>query len=108
MFGNTNETYQNEKTQFHPRSAYGISKIAGYQLTRNYREAYNLHASTGILFNHESPRRGFEFVTRKITHSVARIKKGLQKKIKLGNIKSGKYRIIRYKDFNKFLIPEKK
>ena len=88
MFGKVEKTPQNEKTQFHPRSAYGISKVTGYELTRNYREAYNLHASSGILFNHESPRRGFEFVTRKITHSVARIKKGLQKKIKLGNIKS--------------------
>ena len=88
MFGKVEETPQNEKTQFHPRSAYGISKVTGFELTRNYREAYNLHASSGILFNHESPRRGFEFVTRKITHSVARIKKGLQKNIKLGNIKS--------------------
>ena len=88
MFGKVKETPQNEKTPFHPRSAYGISKVTGYHLVKNYREAYNLHASNGILFNHESPRRGFEFVTRKISHGVARIKKGLQKKIKLGNIKS--------------------
>ena len=76
----------NEKFPFHPRSAYGITKVAGYHLTRNYREAYKLHASSGILFNHESPRRGFEFVTRKISYGVARIKKGLQKKLELGNI----------------------
>ena len=79
---------QNEITPFHPRSAYGISKVTGYYLTKNYREAYKLYASNGILFNHESPRRGFEFVTRKITHAVARIKKGLQKKLKLGNLKA--------------------
>jgi GDPmannose 4,6-dehydratase len=88
MFGKVNQTPQTENTPFHPRSSYGISKVAGYHLTRNYREAYNLHASTGILFNHESQRRGFEFVTRKISYAVARIKKGLQKKIKLGNIKA--------------------
>jgi len=88
MFGKVKQIPQNENTPFHPRSSYGISKVAGYHLTKNYREAYNLHASTGILFNHESPRRGFEFVTRKITFAVARIKKGLQKKIKLGNINS--------------------
>jgi len=88
MFGKVMETPQKESTPFHPRSAYGISKVTGYYLVKNYREAYNLHASNGILFNHESPRRGFEFVTRKITYGVARIKKGLQKKIKLGNIDS--------------------
>ena len=88
MFGKAEETPQNENTPFYPRSAYGISKVTGYHLVKNYREAYNLHASNGILFNHESPRRGFEFVTRKISYGVARIKKGLQKKIKLGNIKS--------------------
>ena len=86
MFGKVAGTPQNEKTLFHPRSTYGISKVAGFHLTRNYREAYNMHASSGILFNHESPRRGFEFVTRKISFSVARIKKGLQKKLKLGNL----------------------
>tara|TARA_B100000886_G_scaffold312351_1_gene248240 strand:- start:18 stop:998 length:981 start_codon:yes stop_codon:yes gene_type:complete len=88
MFGKVEETPQNETTRFHPRSAYGISKVTGFELTRNYREAYGIKACTGILFNHESPRRGFEFVTRKISHSVARIKKGLQKKISLGNIDS--------------------
>ena len=88
MFGKVKESPQNENTPFNPRSSYGISKVTGYYLTKNYREAYKLHASNGILFNHESPRRGFEFVTRKITHAVARIKKGMQKKIKLGNLKS--------------------
>ena len=88
MFGKTKESPQNENTPFNPRSAYGISKVTGFYLTKNYREAYKLHASSGILFNHESPRRGFEFVTRKITHAVARIKKGLQKKLKLGNLKA--------------------
>jgi len=86
MFGKVNEVPQSEKTVFHPRSAYGISKVTGYHLVRNYREAYKLHASSGILFNHESPRRGFEFVTRKISYGVARIKKGKQKELKLGNI----------------------
>ena len=88
MFGKTKESPQNENTPFNPRSSYGISKVTGFYLTKNYREAYKLHASTGILFNHESPRRGFEFVTRKITYAVARIKKGLQKKLKLGNLKA--------------------
>ena len=88
MFGKVTQIPQDENTPFHPRSSYGISKAAGYYLTRNYREAYKLHASAGILFNHESPRRGFEFVTRKISFAVAKIKKGLQKKLKLGNIKS--------------------
>lgn len=88
MFGKTIESPQNEQTPFHPRSTYGISKVAGFDLTRNYREAYNLHASSGILFNHESPRRGFEFVTRKITSTVARIKLGLTSKLKLGNLEA--------------------
>ena len=88
MFGKTKESPQNENTPFNPRSSYGISKVTGYYLTKNYREAYKLYASNGILFNHESPRRGFEFVTRKITHAVAKIKKGLQKKLKLGNLKA--------------------
>jgi len=86
MFGNVKETPQNEDTSFNPRSPYGISKVAGFYLTKNYREAYGLHASSGILFNHESPRRGVEFVTRKITSNAARIKLGLEKKIKLGNL----------------------
>ena len=88
MFGKTVETPQNEKTKFYPRSAYGISKVTGYELTRNYREAYNIFACTGILFNHESPRRGFEFVTRKISLAAAKIKNNLQKELRLGNIKA--------------------
>ena len=86
MFGKVRTIPQNEKTPFYPRSAYGISKVTGHDLTRNYREAYNLFCCTGILFNHESPRRGFEFVTRKISHGVATIKLGLQRKIVLGNL----------------------
>ena len=86
MFGLVKETPQNEDTPFHPRSPYGISKVVGYSLTRNYREAYGLHFSSGILFNHESPRRGFEFVSRKITSTVAKIKKGLADKLSLGNL----------------------
>lgn len=86
MFGRVEEIPQNERTRFHPRSAYGISKVAGFELTRNYREAYGIHASSGILFNHESPRRGFEFVTRKITSGVARILSGTQKELRLGNL----------------------
>ncbi|MGR3178638.1 MAG: GDP-mannose 4,6-dehydratase [Candidatus Anammoxibacter sp.] len=88
MFGHVNETPQNENTNFHPRSVYGISKVAGFHLTRNYREAYGLHASSGILFNHESPRRGFEFVTRKITSGAAKIKLGLADKLYLGNLQA--------------------
>ncbi|MFZ0428761.1 MAG: GDP-mannose 4,6-dehydratase [Acidobacteriota bacterium] len=88
MFGRVRETPQNELTAFHPRSAYGISKVAGFDLTRNYREAYGVHASSGILYNHESPRRGFEFVTRKISRGVARIKAGLQTKLPLGNLEA--------------------
>jgi len=87
-FGKVRETPQDENTPFHPRSPYGISKVAGFELTRNYREAYNLHASSGILFNHESPRRGHEFVTRKITSHAALIKRGKEKRIKLGNIQA--------------------
>src|SRR5204862_8244999 len=86
MFGKVAEVPQTENTRFHPRSAYGISKVAGFDLTRNYREAYGMHASNGILFNHESPRRGFEFVTRKITRAVAAIKKGRQDALYLGNL----------------------
>lgn len=88
MFGLAKETPQNENTPFHPRSPYGISKVAGFDLTRNYREAYNLFACNGILFNHESPRRGFEFVTRKITNAVAEIKSGLIKQLSLGNLEA--------------------
>src|SRR5947208_3153985 len=88
MFGNADEYPQTEQTRFHPRSSYGISKVCGFELTRNYREAYGLHASSGILFNHESPRRGFEFVTRKITSGVARVVAGLSRSIPLGNLEA--------------------
>ena len=86
MFGNADETPQRETTGFHPRSPYGISKVAGFHLTTNYRQAYNLFAVNGILFNHESPRRGFEFVTRKIASTAARIKLGLTKELAIGNL----------------------
>tara|TARA_B100000959_G_scaffold285924_1_gene362416 strand:+ start:354 stop:1340 length:987 start_codon:yes stop_codon:yes gene_type:complete len=86
MFGKVREVPQTEDTPFHPRSAYGISKVAGFDLTRNYREAYGLYACSGILYNHESPRRGFEFVTRKISSHVAMIKRGLTDKLLLGNL----------------------
>ena len=86
MFGNVEETPQRETTCFHPSSVYGITKVAGFELTRNYREAYDLFTCTGILFNHESPRRGYEFVTRKISSTAARIKLGLEKELRLGNI----------------------
>ena len=88
MFGHAEEAPQNEKTPFHPRSPYGISKVAGFELTRNYREAYRMHCSSGIMFNHESPRRGFEFVTRKITRALARIRLGIQDCLYLGNMES--------------------
>ena len=86
MFGKVAQVPQNEETPFHPRSAYGISKVAGFHLTRNYREAYGIKACSGILYNHESPHRGFEFVTRKITSHAARIKLGLAKEVRLGNL----------------------
>jgi GDPmannose 4,6-dehydratase len=88
MFGNAEETPQNEKTPFRPRSPYGISKMAGFELTRNYREAYGIFALSGILFNHESPRRGAEFVTRKITSAAAKIKLGIEEEIRLGNLEA--------------------
>ena len=88
MFGKAEETPQKETTRFHPRSSYGISKVAGFHLTRNYREAYGMHASGGILFNHESPRRGYEFVSRKITAGVARILAGKVKELHLGNLEA--------------------
>jgi len=88
MFGLAKETPQNENTPFYPRSPYGISKVAGFDLTRNYREAYGLFACNGICFNHESPRRGFEFVTRKITSAAARIKLGSVEKLRLGNLEA--------------------
>ncbi len=86
MFGKVQETPQNEKTPFYPRSPYGVAKVYGHWITINYRESYNIHANSGILFNHESPRRGLEFVTRKITDGVARIKLGLAKNLALGNL----------------------
>lgn len=86
MFGKVHEVPQLESTPFHPRSPYGVAKVYGHWITVNYRESYNLHASSGILFNHESPRRGLEFVTRKVTHAVARIKNGLQNDLFLGNL----------------------
>ena len=86
MFGKVAEVPQTETTRFHPRSPYGISKVAGFDLTRNYREAYGMFCSSGILFNHESERRGFEFVTRKITSTVARIKAGTAAELRLGNL----------------------
>ena len=88
MFGKVAETPQTETTRFHPRSPYGISKVAGFDLTRNYREAYGMFAASGILFNHESPRRGHEFVTRKVTAAVARIKHGLAEELRLGNLEA--------------------
>ena len=86
MFGKADEVPQTERTRFHPRSTYGISKVAGFDLTRNYREAYGMHGSSGILFNHESPRRGFEFVTRKITAGIARILAREALELRLGNL----------------------
>jgi GDPmannose 4,6-dehydratase len=88
MFGLVQETPQRETTPFYPRSPYGAAKVYSYWMTVNYRESYNLHASNGILFNHESPRRGETFVTRKITRAVARIKAGVQKKLYLGNLEA--------------------
>lgn len=86
MFGKVTQVPQNEQTPFHPRSAYGISKVAGFFMTRNYRETSRLFACSGILYNHESPRRGFEFVTRKITSHVAMIKLGMKDRLELGNL----------------------
>jgi GDPmannose 4,6-dehydratase len=86
MFGKVLEVPQKESTPFYPRSPYGVAKVYGHWITVNYRESYDLHASSGILFNHESPRRGLEFVTRKVTHGVARIKAGIDEKLALGNL----------------------
>ena len=88
MFGMVREPIQNEQTQFYPRSPYGVAKLYGHWLTVNYRESYDLFACSGILFNHESPRRGVEFVTRKVSHAVARIKLGLQHTLKMGNLEA--------------------
>jgi GDPmannose 4,6-dehydratase len=90
MFGKVRETPQNELTPFHPRSPYGVAKVFGHHMTVNYRESYGLHATSGILFNHGSERRGIEFVERKITTSIARIKLGLQESIPLGNLDSAR------------------
>lgn len=86
MFGKVRETPQNEQTPFYPRSPYGVAKLYGHWIAVNYRESYNLFACSGILFNHESPRRGLEFVTRKATYAVARIQRGLQKELRMGNL----------------------
>ena len=88
MFGKVRKTPQCETTPFHPRSPYGVAKVYGHFITVNYRESYDLFACSGILFNHESPRRGLEFVTRKITHAVARIKMGLANELRLGNLQA--------------------
>ena len=88
MFGKVRESPQNEKTPFYPRSPYGVAKVYGHYITVNYRESYGLFAVSGILFNHESPRRGRQFVTRKITHGAARIKLGLAEELKLGNLEA--------------------
>ena len=88
MFGRVRTVPQSENTSFYPRSPYGVAKVYGHWITVNYRESYNLHASSGILFNHESPRRGLEFVTRKVTHGAARIAAGLEHELRLGNLES--------------------
>ena len=88
MFGKVVEVPQRETTPFYPRSPYGVAKVYGHWITINYRESYDLHATSGILFNHESPRRGLEFVTRKITHHVAKIKLGMTNELRLGNLDS--------------------
>jgi GDPmannose 4,6-dehydratase len=88
MFGKVHESPQTELTPFHPRSPYGVAKVYGHWITVNYRESYGLHASSGILFNHESPRRGLEFVTRKVTHGAARIAVGLEREVRLGNLEA--------------------
>ncbi len=90
MFGKVRETPQTEQTPFHPRSPYGVAKVFGHHMTVNYRESYGIHASSGICFNHEGERRGLEFVTRKITNGIARIKLGLQDSISLGNLDSAR------------------
>jgi len=86
MFGKVREVPQRETTPFYPRSPYGVAKVYGHWITVNYRESYKMHAVSGILFNHESPRRGLEFVTRKVTHTAARIKLGMANELRLGNL----------------------
>jgi len=88
MFGKVREVPQRETTPFHPRSPYGVAKVYGHYITVNYRESYGIFACSGILFNHESPRRGLEFVTRKVSHGVARIKLGLERELRLGNLEA--------------------
>jgi GDPmannose 4,6-dehydratase len=88
MFGKVQEVPQSESTPFYPRSPYGVAKLYGHWITINYRESYDLHASSGVLFNHESPRRGLEFVTRKVTHGAASIAAGLSKQLQLGNLEA--------------------
>jgi GDPmannose 4,6-dehydratase len=88
MFGKVQEVPQNEKTPFYPRSPYGVAKVYGHWITVNYRESYDLFACSGILFNHESPRRGLEFVTRKVTHGAAQVKLGLADELRLGNLEA--------------------
>jgi GDPmannose 4,6-dehydratase len=88
MFGKVQEVPQSERTPFYPRSPYGVAKVYGHWITVNYRESYGMHASSGMLFNHESPRRGLEFVTRKVSHGVARIVCGIDDKLLLGNLDS--------------------
>lgn len=88
MFGKVRQSPQNEETPFYPRSPYGVAKVYGHYITVNYRESYDLFAVSGLLFNHESPRRGLEFVTRKVSHGVARIKLGLDKELRLGNLEA--------------------
>ncbi len=88
MYGKVKESPQTEKTEFYPRSPYGVAKVFGHQITVNYRESYDVFACAAISFNHESPRRGMEFVTRKVTHQVARIKHGLAKKLQMGNLEA--------------------
>jgi GDPmannose 4,6-dehydratase len=90
MFGKVRERPQNERTPFYPRSPYGVAKVYGHCITVNYRESYGLYAASGILFNHESPRRGRQFVTRKVTHGVARIKRGLARELRLGNLEASR------------------
>jgi GDPmannose 4,6-dehydratase len=90
MFGKVRQSPQNEQTPFYPRSPYGVAKVYGHFITVNYRESYDLFAASGILFNHESPRRGLEFVTRKVSHGVARIKLGMDKVLHLGNLDAGR------------------
>jgi GDPmannose 4,6-dehydratase len=116
MFGKVMEVPQNEKTPFYPRSPYGVAKVYGHWITINYRESFDMFATSGILFNHESPRRGLEFVTRKISSTVAKIKLGLAKELRLGNLESQRdwgfagdyvdvmWRMLQYSEPDNFVI----